>query len=177
MDNTSGVVKHKHHIIPRHAGGSDDPSNLVELSVEDHAEAHRLLWEKHNRWQDRIAWQMLSGQISNAEGIKQVQSEYMKNRVISEKTKSRMSDGQKKRHSKGQHPMLGKKFTEESRKRMSNSHKGQIPSNKGYVKTAEEIERDRIAQYKVPIYECDVCGKPCRGKGNLKQHMAKHKEV
>lgn len=48
-------------------GGSDDPSNLIELTVEEHAEAHRLLWEKHGRWQDEIAWKALSGQISKSE--------------------------------------------------------------------------------------------------------------
>ena len=26
-------MKHKHHIIPKHKGGTDDPSNLVELTV------------------------------------------------------------------------------------------------------------------------------------------------
>jgi hypothetical protein len=46
-------MKHKHHIIPRHAGGTDDPSNLVELSIEEHAEAHRVLYEKYDRWQDK----------------------------------------------------------------------------------------------------------------------------
>lgn len=28
-------LTHKHHIIPRHVGGSDDPSNLVELTVKN----------------------------------------------------------------------------------------------------------------------------------------------
>ena len=28
-------------------GGTNDPSNLVELTVEEHAEAHRVLWEKY----------------------------------------------------------------------------------------------------------------------------------
>jgi hypothetical protein len=55
--------KHIHHIIPRHAGGTDDPENLIELTVEEHAEAHRKLWEEHNRWQDFMAWKALSGQI------------------------------------------------------------------------------------------------------------------
>lgn len=26
-------MKHKHHIIPKHAGGTDDASNIVELTV------------------------------------------------------------------------------------------------------------------------------------------------
>jgi hypothetical protein len=44
------------------------------LTIEEHSEAHRLLYEKHGAWQDRVAWQTLSGQISHAEAIKQAQS-------------------------------------------------------------------------------------------------------
>jgi hypothetical protein len=58
---------HKHHITPKHAGGSDDPSNIIELTIEEHAEAHRKLFEEHGRWQDEIAWKSLSGQISLSE--------------------------------------------------------------------------------------------------------------
>lgn len=54
-------MKHKHHIIPKHMGGSDDPSNIVELSISDHAEAHRALWETHGKIEDKIAWECLSG--------------------------------------------------------------------------------------------------------------------
>lgn len=53
-------MSHKHHIIPKHAGGTDDPSNLVELSVDAHAEAHRVLYEQYGRWQDYVAWQGLA---------------------------------------------------------------------------------------------------------------------
>ena len=38
--------KHKHHIIPKHAGGSNDPNNFVFLTIEEHAEAHRKLYEE-----------------------------------------------------------------------------------------------------------------------------------
>lgn len=62
---------HMHHIIPRHAGGTDDPSNLVELTVEEHAEAHRVLYEKHGRWQDKLAWHGLSGWIGREKIIKE----------------------------------------------------------------------------------------------------------
>jgi len=54
---------HWHHIIPRHAGGTDNPDNLVQLTIEEHAEAHRTLYEQYGCWQDRVAWQMLSGRI------------------------------------------------------------------------------------------------------------------
>lgn len=60
-------MKHIHHIIPRHIGGTDDPDNLVELSVEEHAEAHLVLYEQYGREEDRMAWLGLSGQASKKE--------------------------------------------------------------------------------------------------------------
>ena len=55
------VYTHIHHIIPKHAGGTDDPSNLVELTIEDHAIAHRMLWKLYGRKEDWCAWTGLSG--------------------------------------------------------------------------------------------------------------------
>lgn len=68
------MIYHNHHIVPKHAGGTDNPENLVKLTIKEHAEAHRILWEKYGRWQDKIAWQSLSGQISCAEATKIAQS-------------------------------------------------------------------------------------------------------
>lgn len=65
-------MKHWHHIIPKHAGGTDEPSNLVLLTVEEHAEAHKKLWEQYGRWQDKVAWQTLSGQIDIQEARQQM---------------------------------------------------------------------------------------------------------
>lgn len=61
------TIYHKHHIIPRHMGGSDDPSNLVELTVEEHAEAHKKLYEQYGKEEDKIAYLSLSGQASKPE--------------------------------------------------------------------------------------------------------------
>ena len=41
------TIYHVHHIIPKHMGGTDDPSNLTQLTIEEHAEAHRILYEEH----------------------------------------------------------------------------------------------------------------------------------
>ena len=38
----NGYVE-RHHVIPRCIGGSDDPSNLVDLTPEEHMVAHQLL--------------------------------------------------------------------------------------------------------------------------------------
>jgi len=95
-------IYHKHHIVPKHAGGSDDPSNIVELTIEEHAEAHRILYEKHGRWQDRVAWLGLSGRIGKEEIIRMIQSEAAKGntncvgRKHSEETKRKLSEAAKK---------------------------------------------------------------------------------
>lgn len=61
------TIYHRHHIVPRHMGGTDDPSNLIELTVEEHAEAHRILFEKHGKIEDYYAWQGLLGNITKKE--------------------------------------------------------------------------------------------------------------
>lgn len=63
-------IYHTHHIIPKHMGGTDDPSNLIRLSVEEHAEAHKALYEQHNKIEDLWAYQLLIGQLKHSEGIK-----------------------------------------------------------------------------------------------------------
>jgi hypothetical protein len=119
----SRTILHKHHIIPKHAGGTDDPSNLIYLTVEEHAEAHKLLFEQYGRWQDELAWKGLSGQIGKEEIIL--------------KTLQRN---------------LGKTFSEETRSKMRESSKGKnknkIPWNKGkvgFVKHTQET-LDKISR-------------------------------
>lgn len=60
-------MKHIHHIIPKHAGGTNDPSNLIELTVEEHAAAHLKLYEEHGSKFDWIAYLVLSKQIGYEE--------------------------------------------------------------------------------------------------------------
>jgi hypothetical protein len=72
------MITHKHHIIPKHMGGTDDPENLVELTIEQHAAAHKKLYEQYGLLQDKLAWLGLSGLMSGAEIIYALQSEGMK---------------------------------------------------------------------------------------------------
>jgi hypothetical protein len=64
---------HKHHIIPKHMGGSDDPLNIESITIEEHAERHRLLFEAHGHWQDEVAWKGLTKQITCEEATKLAQ--------------------------------------------------------------------------------------------------------
>ena len=38
------MVRHRHHIIPKHAGGTDDRNNIAILTPQEHAEAHWILY-------------------------------------------------------------------------------------------------------------------------------------
>lgn len=136
---------HRHHIIPKHAGGTDDPSNLIRLTIPEHAEAHRLLWEQHGRPEDKLAWLMLAGKTEEAEAARielardvqnrrwqdpvarQEQAERMKGNTIgvgrewtpTEETKQRISVTQKKRYEQHPHLHIRVAHTEETKRKIS----------------------------------------------------------
>mgnify|MGYP001272232680 CR=1 FL=1 len=74
-------MKHKHHKIPKHLGGTDDPDNIVELSVEEHAAAHWKLYKEHGHEYDRIAASGLDKLIGKEEIRRQVISAANKGKV------------------------------------------------------------------------------------------------
>jgi len=61
-------MRHKHHIVPRHAGGHDGP--IAILTPAEHAEAHWILWYTHKRWQDYYAACGLDGYLGKEDIIK-----------------------------------------------------------------------------------------------------------
>ena len=105
------MVYHNHHIIPKHMGGTDNASNIVRLTIEEHAEAHKTLYDKHGKWEDKLAWQALSGQITHAEATRQAN-------VL-------QATGNKNR--------LGMKDTPETRAKMSKSAKIRAKRMKKWV--------------------------------------------
>lgn len=129
-------VLHTHHIIPRHAGGTDEPSNLINLTIEEHAEAHRLLYEQYNRQEDYLAWKGLAGLIGKDEML------HAKCSLNS----SRPGE---------LNTFYGKKHTEETKRIISEKRKGHS-DNKGIPKSAEhkkKISERRKAQAKKHTFE------------------------
>lgn len=98
-------------------GGTDDPSNLVELTIEEHAEAHRVLFEKYGKWQDKIAWQALSGNIGKEEILTEFYKNLNKGRVVSNETKEKMAAAKKGKKISEAH----KKALNEGRRKSKNS--------------------------------------------------------
>jgi hypothetical protein len=50
-------------------GGTDDPENIILVTPEEHADAHRILYENHGKIEDYLAWKGLSGIIGKEEII------------------------------------------------------------------------------------------------------------
>ena len=128
-------MKHKHHIVPKHAGGTDDPSNIVYLTVKKHAEAHKKLFKKYGRWQDKLAYEGLSGQIGKEEIIQEIYKN-RKNRtgvILSEETKLKISMTKK-----------GKKVSIETRNKISKSLMGHKQPESQKIKVAKALSKDHI---------------------------------
>lgn len=138
---------HWHHIIPKHAGGSNEPENLIRLTIPEHAEAHRKLYEEHGRIQDKIAWLMLSGKTDEGEilrkelaiikrkewqennpeefeDVKRRISEKNKGKIKTKETRLKQSKSLKERYSKIPHHNLGKKASTETKQKLSKIRKG-----------------------------------------------------
>lgn len=126
-------------------GGTDDASNIVELSVEDHAEAHRKLYEQHGHWQDELAYKGLSGHIGKEEIIlerqrkagRRVKSPEERAKISRARSGSTLSAEHRANISKGN---MGRTVTAETRAKLSKA-------NTGYKHTPEA--RAKISQVQV----------------------------
>lgn len=141
-------MKHKHHIVPKHAGGTDDPSNLIELSVEEHAEAHRLLFEQYGRWQDWCAWKGLLGVVPKVELMKIM---YQQNAVTTKEYWNSDKGEEKRQRLIERNKTKHKKIMEERWKNPTEAMKnrvchGRTKGAKDIVKRKERYERKIYAE-------------------------------
>jgi len=138
-------TKHKHHKVPKHMGGTDNPSNLIRLTVKEHAKSHKKLYEKYGKEEDKIAWLGLLGEISNKEAVlfgrklgrknankKGAQEKAMEKLKWLRQNDPEWSESHSKNLSKsiqkfyingGKGSFKGKTHTIETKKKMSQSHK------------------------------------------------------
>ena len=138
------TLKHIHHIVPKHMGGSDDPSNLVELTVEEHAEAHRKLYEQYGHWQDNCAYLALSGRIGQEEALRMAQGMANKGRKRTPEQIERIKEAARKRVER--HKANPEWWAEVNRKRSESKKKYKFTkehianwkeSRKGYTHSEE----------------------------------------
>ena len=125
-------------------GGTDEPENLIELTISEHAEAHKKLYEEHGNEYDRIAWQTLSGQITNAEATKEAQRECGRiqgkinflGKTHTPEVRKRISEAQKV-NMLGTKRALGHKKSDECKQILREKRKLQAPPALGHKHTEE----------------------------------------
>lgn len=134
-------------------GGTDESDNIIELTVEEHAEAHKDLFENYGHWQDKIAWKALSGQIGKEEIVREIQilthlgkkrpKEWCENIAKSKMGIKQKPETVEKRRLK----LIGQKreFTENWKKNISEGKKGQTPWIKGKKHSVESNEKNRLS--------------------------------
>lgn len=123
-----------HHIIPKCMDGTDDEANLIDLFAREHFEAHRLLaLENPDNHGLIYAWHMMSVMNNNDQRNYEITAEEY------EEAKINFSNAIKKSFSNGEHPMLGKHHSEETKKKISEANKGNPGPNLG-KKLSEETK-------------------------------------
>ena len=139
-------------------GGTDEPENIIRVNVAMHAFLHKCLWEEYGLIEDKLAWLGLSNQLPFRIIDEEIENERRKNiskalkgKSKSEETKKKISVSAKKRANSE----LGKKHlqsiahlgsksrtnfshSEETKKKMSEKHKGKkMPGNGKYSRSDE----------------------------------------
>jgi len=77
-------------------GGTNDKSNLIELTPRQHALAHKKLYKKYGRWQDKMAYESLLKLKDRHVIVKEIQRRIgfmSKGRKLSEQAKKNISQG------------------------------------------------------------------------------------
>lgn len=145
----------RHHIVPRCLGGTNDPTNIVRLTPEEHYIAHQLLvkiYPGNNKLVYAATFMTVYSRDHKGRRINNKLFGWIKRRLSIAQSKPH-SDERKLNNSKAQ---LGKKLTEETKAKMSLSRTGVKHSAEwstkiseaqiGRKKTPEQIEKNRQAQ-------------------------------
>ena len=128
-------------------GGTDDPSNLVELTIYDHAIAHRHLWKMYGDDGDRKACCFLLAVASKGDelyenmssvnkkiwsdpALRKKHSDRVKTCCSTPEARNNFSLGQKKRFSDPQH-----------RKRVGESSKARYKDPEARIRQSEATKR------------------------------------
>lgn len=162
------------------------------MTVEEHAEAHKKLWEQHGRWQDKIAWKALSGQIGKEEIILEIIKNANTNREIKEETKNKIrlfnlgkkhSEETKKKMSANRKlkPCRIGNHSEETKKKISEKLKGNVPSNKGKPMSEEQkikirntlLGKKHSEETKKKLSKKSIGNKARTGMKNSEEHKKK----
>lgn len=122
---------HYHHIIPLCVGGSNDASNLILLSWEDHWLAHKILAEE-NPTNENLVWAyqhnstlenfLRRAATRNDPSVKAKISATLMGHPVSEESKKKISEKSKAQH---------RHISDSHKQAISNACKGRVSPTKG----------------------------------------------
>ena len=139
-----GIYYEDHHIVMTSMGGSDDKENRVLLTAKEHYIAHYLLWRIYRNRQTVYAffYMCLDGNSTNIRISSRVYEEIREecSKISSESFKNMWDDPEirEKLSLANSIKNKGRVHTEESRKNMSDAHKG--------IKQSQETINKRISK-------------------------------
>jgi len=180
----NGSYYEEHHIIMKSMGGTDDKNNRLLLTAKEHYIAHYLLWKIYRNNQTAYAFFYMCND-GNKTGIKISSGLYEEiriecSKISSETFKSQWNnpESRKKLSMSNSIKNKGRKHTDESRKNMSESHKGIKPSQNNI-----EIRRLKMTGRKLSQETIDKIVSKTKGQkrsDELKRKLsesAKHRKI
>jgi hypothetical protein len=164
---------HSHHIIPKHIGGLDNPDNLIELTIEEHAIAHKLLWLEYNKLEDYIAWKGLSGLVGKEELLLEVNKLKARswNVGLTAARQAHYSSAELQNHGKWLAQTHGKANLTKEHQCKAAKASVEKKRNTGWIsplknKTYSELEKEKL----YPLSTCPSCGKVGNARGIKQWH-------
>ena len=145
-------------------GGSDDLENIVEVSIEKHADLHRQLWEEFGNWQDYLAWQGLSKRMACEKVAREAARKANTGKFMSFETRRKISEAKKGKKQSTTHvennrkarigkqltiehsakiseALSGRTLSEEHKKNVGKKMKGRVMSEKWRNKLSEAAKK------------------------------------
>ena len=152
---------HWHHIIPRYAGGSNDPDNLVLLSPLEHANAHLQRYEEFKNPADLYAAKILMGSLG-ADGIPVDMTGIKRPELCGDNNPSRKPGVGAKisAANKGKTRRKGYKLSQEHKDKIGIGNKGKSPTITDAVLAGRIVAREKLKAMSVTCPHCDKVGKP-----------------
>jgi len=116
------IYVEKHHIVPLSLKGEDIESNIAVLTAKEHFVAHHLLWKIYRNREMTKAFMLMCHTKRNGIKYKVYARDYQ---LLKEDARKIQSEFMKGRPG----PNIGKIWTEESKKKLSNTTKGRTGGN------------------------------------------------
>jgi len=128
-NKSSEGYKERHHIIPRGMGGTNDATNLVDLAAREHFVCHLLLRKMVEGVNKRKAWMALQAMTMQAPW--QIR-EYKITARLFEDLRSKMPPESDETRQKKRQSAMGRKHSEETKKKMSETRARVFRENTDY---------------------------------------------